>query len=714
MVRTANAALLPFRMPTLMFLSGLLLPKSLAKPLPAYYSGKLRMIAWPYFLWAALHLVLYGGKPMYDPEAWLATGYLWFLFYLLGYYLLAPLFRRLPSWVPLLLAIVGAFAFDHWLLHRFAYFGIFFFAGYVLSSQMPRIMAITRRPWAIAVIGYTAAGVAAYSATVGVQYVTLAAPFVIVGILGLAQLATLAAGRTWSRPLQFVGRTSIVYYVVHFPVMLLVARAMVGLGVTDWLPVAAATLTAALAVCTVLARYRHVVPVEYLFEAPRFRRRSRPCLRGPRFRPRAGEVGVTGGLDLRTVLLLLGAAALIAAWYVARRAPRLVVAAWAAVCFLAPIWVGVQAGIYLVGPDGRHGRRARGLGDVGLHVLVRRCARRGVRPAGARRVRRGRVDVGHCYRARRMAVPMHGDARCSRASTPAGCTRASPSRPPRRPCSASSSSPPASTRSSGSGCRMPPGTPGTSCSRGAASSSRGALAFDRLRGRLGDGLGLRAGGQVAAVGTTRLPLGDHHRGRDDLQPHRDDHAGDHLVLAVLLLGRLITRSMRVGVTVLLVVAVAVAAPLLGDVFTAAGEEAVGSAEYRSDLAILIGDMRALGITTSWTVLPTGETYYGSFQSIDSELVLTGLRFGALPLVVIVVAIITCVVGLLRGRATPAAVAVAAQVPAFATVALITQYGYLAWFLAGVAVTAYRIDRADSISPPSSERSILDGVPRERV
>ena len=188
-----------------------------------------------------------------------------------------------------------------------------------------------------------------------------------------------------------------------------------------------------------------------------------------------------------------------------------------------------------------------------------------------------------------------------------------------------------------------------------------------------------------------------------------------LVLAVLLLGRWMTRAMRVGVAVLLVVAAAVAAPLLGDVFTAAGEEAGGSAEYRSDLGVLIGEMRALGITTSWTVLPTGETYYGSFQSIDSELVLTGLRFGILPLVVLVAAIVACVLGLLRGRATPAAVAVAAQIPAFATVALITQYGYLAWFLAGVAVTSYKIERADSISPPGSDSSItVDGARRERV
>jgi hypothetical protein len=200
-----------------------------------------------------------------------------------------------------------------------------------------------------------------------------------------------------------------------------------------------------------------------------------------------------------------------------------------------------------------------------------------------------------------------------------------------------------------------------------------------------------------------------------------------LVLGVLLLGRRIGRVMRWSVVGLLVAATAVVAPLLGDVFTAAGDEAGGSAEYRSDLASLIDAMRALGITSSWTVLPSGETYYGSFQSIDSELVLTGLRFGAVPLLVLLAAVTACVLSLLRGRATPAAVAVAAQVPAFATVALITQYGFLVWFVAGVAVTAYQredpsesvdpsttLDMADSISQPGSDRLTLSGARRERV
>ena len=40
-LRNINNAFLPFRMPMLMFLSGMLLEKSLRKPLPTYYEGKL-------------------------------------------------------------------------------------------------------------------------------------------------------------------------------------------------------------------------------------------------------------------------------------------------------------------------------------------------------------------------------------------------------------------------------------------------------------------------------------------------------------------------------------------------------------------------------------------------------------------------------------------------------------------------------------------------
>lgn len=427
---------------------------------------------------------------------------------------------------------------------------------------------------------------------------------------------------------------------------------------------------------------------------------------------------MTGDLDLRTVLLLLLAAGAFAAvWYVARSAPRLVVAGWAAVCFLVPIWVGVQAGIYwsAVTAVTAVALAAWSTSDVtfsyvdvlvvGFAVLVLVAYVVGgstwghvlivligwMVPYVWGRVVLARVDPGwlySCIAVAATAAAVFGIIEFATGFNPFV------------------------------GIAMPNGAWRTWHEL----QLRGG--FVRAEGAFGHSIAFASALAMSSVFVivTRWPIWTRLAclsviitavGMSFSRIGMITLAIT-LVLAALLLGRWITRSMRLGVVVLLVVAAMIAMPLLGDVFTAAGEEAGGSAEYRSDLALLVGEMRALGITASWTVLPTGETYYGSFQSIDSELVLSGLRFGILPLIALVAAIVSCVLGLLRGRATPAAVAVAAQVPAFATVALITQYGYLAWFLAGVAVASYKLERADSISPPGRERSTVDGARRERV
>jgi hypothetical protein len=427
---------------------------------------------------------------------------------------------------------------------------------------------------------------------------------------------------------------------------------------------------------------------------------------------------VTDGLDMRTVLLLLLAgAAVVAAWFVARSAPRVVVAGWAAVCFLVPIWVGVQAGIYwsAVTAVTAVALAAWSTSDftfsyvdvlvVGFVLLVLAAYVVGgstwghvlivlvgwLVPYAWGRVVQARVDSGWLYSCIAVAATAAAVLGIIEFAT-------------------------------GFNPFVGIAVPNAAWNTWHEVQPRGG--FVRAEGAFGHAIAFASALAMSSVFViaTRWPawarlaclaaiitavgMSFSRIGMITL--------AITLVLSVLLLGRWISRTMRLGVAVLLLAAAAIATPLLGDVFTAAGEEAVGSAEYRSDLALLLGDLRALGITTSWTVLPTGETYYGSFQSIDSELVLIGLRFGAVPLIVLIAAIVACVLGLLRGRATPAAVAVAAQIPAFATVALITQYGYLVWFFAGVAVTSYKLERADSISQPGHERSTADGARRERV
>jgi hypothetical protein len=428
---------------------------------------------------------------------------------------------------------------------------------------------------------------------------------------------------------------------------------------------------------------------------------------------------VTRDLDLRTVLLLLLAiGALIAAWYVARSSPRLVVAGWAAVCFVVPIWVGAQAGVYWSALTGvtlvalaawSSTTLAPSYADVlvvGFVVSVLAAFLVGgstwghvlivlfgwLVPYAWGRFVSARIEADWLYSC--IAVAATGAAVLGIIEFATGFNPFVGIMPGNGSWHTWHELQPRA------GFVRAEGAFGHSIAfAGALAMSSVFVIVTRWPGwvRLAclTVVVTAVGVSFSRIGMITLAI--------------------TLLLAVLLLGRWITRSMRLGIAVLLLVAAAAALPLLGDVFTQAGEEAGGSAEYRSDLVTLIRDMRPLGITTSWTVLPTGETYYGSFQSIDSELVLTGLRFGILPLLALVILIVACVLSLFRGRATPAAVAVAAQIPAFAAVALITQYGYLVWFLAGVAVTAYKLDRADSISQPGRDSSITaDGARRERV
>lgn len=428
---------------------------------------------------------------------------------------------------------------------------------------------------------------------------------------------------------------------------------------------------------------------------------------------------MTGDLDdLRTVLLLFVAAgALVAAWYVARSAPQLVVAGWAAVCFFTPIWAGVQAGVYFSALTAMTlvalvawSTTALTLSSVDLLVVgfvllvLAAFLLRGATlghvlivligwfiPYVWGRVVLARVEPDWLYSCVAAVATIAAVLAIIEFVTgfnpfvqivmPNSAWRTWHELQPR------------------GGVLRVEGAFGHAIAFASALGMSSVFvvvarwpAWVRLACL--SVIIIAVGMSFSRIGLITLAI--------------------TLVLAVLLLGRWITRAMRLGVAILIIVAAAIAVPLLGDVFTAAGDEAGASAEYRSDLVALIGEMRALGITSSWTVLPSGETYYGSFQSIDSELVLTGLRFGALPLVAVVAAIIVCVLSIVRGRATPAAVAVAAQIPAFAAVALITQYGYLIWFFAGVAVASYKIEHVDRIPPSSRENFTAGGLRGERV
>jgi hypothetical protein len=159
-----------------------------------------------------------------------------------------------------------------------------------------------------------------------------------------------------------------------------------------------------------------------------------------------------------------------------------------------------------------------------------------------------------------------------------------------------------------------------------------------------------------------------------------------LVLSLLFLPKTMTTRMRV-LTTSAAVAVAVAIfPIIDTVFAEAGAEAVESAEYRANLLSLMRHMNFIGVSDLVRRSSSGELYFESFQSIDSQLILTGLTNGVLALAGIVAILLAALVLVLRGKATPATIAIVAQIPALTSVALITQYSVFLWVVVGIAAT----------------------------
>lgn len=225
------------RMPLLMLLSGVLLSRSLAKGLVGHIEGKVRAILWPYAVWMVVDLThlfvdaAVGGRPvpwhlageaLHDPP-----GYLWFLGWLFAFHLLAAL---LPESARTGAALTG-FALAHLTgglgpdAERFLWLFPWFLLGDVLARTLPAIVPPG---------------------------------------------ANRAANRLSVPALSAVGRSSLVYYVSHLPVVVYAVPllwSVVGLRV-PWL-VGALSLVGALLVARALATAQRRPGWRWLFAWPR-------------------------------------------------------------------------------------------------------------------------------------------------------------------------------------------------------------------------------------------------------------------------------------------------------------------------------------------------------------------------------------------------------------------------------------------------------------
>jgi uncharacterized membrane protein YcfT len=274
-----NLFLEPFRMPVLMFLSGILLPRSVAKSGREYFAGKVSMVAWPYLLWSVIILAASGdlGPARLGEILYLSPTYLWYLWFILVFYALAYPLRRVP---PLVIAGSGlALSFvlpDAGRPGTLAFLAAFFFFGAWCARHARLVERTIGRPWVLALA-------AASAVTVGVlnvagRDVLYRGEFVwgVVGALGVVCwiFPRLGANRA-TAALEFVGRYSIVFYVVHLgPVMVTLALAeAAGVAGTWLLPLLLAVgVGVPLGLAWVYSTRAHA-SVDLLFELPALKRR---------------------------------------------------------------------------------------------------------------------------------------------------------------------------------------------------------------------------------------------------------------------------------------------------------------------------------------------------------------------------------------------------------------------------------------------------------
>lgn len=271
-----TGALEPYRLPLLFILSGLLVPRSVRKPLGTFWWGKVRHIAWPYLVWM---LVLWQTPGMevllVEWRFWVGDwgNYLWYLVVLFSCYLAAPLVSRLriPWWAAALLCWLGLFVGqpEIELLQRHLWWGGFFFLGAGLAEVVPTWQRVDwRAPLCFAVAAAAWGVVVAVSEVPAAQTVPSALASVV-GVLVLLWLAPRLEGWSVMTLLASVGRRSIVVYVAHYPAayVLMISVNSMELGALATFVV----LTALTLVCVgMLMLIQPLAP--FLFELPALRR----------------------------------------------------------------------------------------------------------------------------------------------------------------------------------------------------------------------------------------------------------------------------------------------------------------------------------------------------------------------------------------------------------------------------------------------------------
>lgn len=265
----------PVRMPTLYFLSGMLLDASLRKGFATYAYGKLRNLIWPFVLWLMVWSAASGTfDDLATLKGWGGGWYLWFMYFLIVYFAVAAATVRINHLVVAAYALVASLLMkdgDKY-TERLFFFMAIFFVGAFFGGRLKTFEAALKGK-AVLLLVPLMLGIMGYSAIKGpVRYSPHDTVIIMICVFAACGLAIRAAAERAKAALSFIGVNSIVFYVVHMPLIALIVRGAKDAGVTSFYLVAGGSLLCAALVPLALIWLRKRAPaVGWLFSFPDLR-----------------------------------------------------------------------------------------------------------------------------------------------------------------------------------------------------------------------------------------------------------------------------------------------------------------------------------------------------------------------------------------------------------------------------------------------------------
>lgn len=258
----------PFRIAALMFLSGLLLPKSLEKSSGEYFTGKARHILWPYLIWTLLiwGLANWGDdRPNLLIELFVnpTTTPMWFLAYLTVYYALAfAIPAAITAYLAPVLVAIAALPEMPDNLQRFLYLFAFFLVGSFVARNWDRLQPFLFRR-AVTAISLTLGVGLAVASFLGapIKYEPLYAVPVLASIVAVLPLVERVSSTRGGKFLAGYGRETIVLFVVHWPVQVYTWNLLARLGVASAEILFVGNLVAGLFVAFLLVELNRRFPI---------------------------------------------------------------------------------------------------------------------------------------------------------------------------------------------------------------------------------------------------------------------------------------------------------------------------------------------------------------------------------------------------------------------------------------------------------------------